>query len=499
MTARSGRCVAMRLLLLAPLVCGCGSDSEDPPAEPTTTGVGGSGGGVGGWGAGGGLVGGGATGGGGEAECGDGTTDPDEDCDDGPLNSNDTPDACREDCTLPRCDDGVVDPGYGEICDTADVPAGEQCSEDCSEHRAVTDLGVSGAAYDLARDNTGAVHLLWKAGNELRYGRVETGTLTGLQVLPQSGGVHTRFTRPRLAVRPDGSTVHTTWINAVGSVGQYLYHSWRNSSGVWQPRQTVWNGGADQRVAVPAIGVGADGTVQIIGERRDVLPTEGDWQIVNWRKLEGQPWPASPQTLHGPTGIGWRACSMFTDADGGVHATWKGPVQPGKYRYAPNGQSLAAGTTIDIPKPAGEAHVSNGDTYVTANGAVHHGFVTFPNLGIFHSVKGPNQSQFGTPTAIATADTSDQYDPWPTIGVDQSGRLLMSWAEDRQAPVAQNAHFAWLGTRDDDGWALEEWDTTAHIHIYSRTAIAVTDTSTYLLWRDEQDRLMLGRISYATP
>ncbi len=481
------------LVLLTLIPAACGSDGgDDGSTTPSTSGSGGSGGqGAAASGGGGGL------GGDEGALCGNNVIEGSEECDDGPLGSNTTPDACRLDCTLPRCSDGVVDPGYGEVCDPANLTAGEQCSADCHEHRAITDLSVSGTAYDLARDNNGGVHLLWKTGNELRYGRVETGSVVGIQTLPQSGGVHTRFTRPRLAVRPDGGTVHTAWINATGSVGQYLFHSWRNEDGAWQPRQTVFNGGAGQRVAVPALGVGADGTVQIIVEQRDLLPTEGNWQIVNWRKPQGDPWPTSPQTIHGPTGLGWRACSLFTDMDGGVHATWKGPNQPGKYRYAANGQSLAAGTTIDIPKPAGESHVSNGDSYVTANGEVHHAFVTFPNLGIFHVTKGAGDNHFGTPTPVATAHSSELYDPWPTLGVDPSGRVLLSWAEDRETMVNQNAGFPWLAMQDDEGWTQEEWDTTAHIHRYGRTAIAVSGASTFLLWRNEQDQLMLARFTFA--
>jgi len=41
--------------------------------------------------------------------CGNGVTDPGEECDDGLLNSDTTPDACRTTCILPRCGDGVPD------------------------------------------------------------------------------------------------------------------------------------------------------------------------------------------------------------------------------------------------------------------------------------------------------------------------------------------------------------------------------------------------------
>lgn len=46
----------------------------------------------------------------------------DEVCDDGEDNGI-APDACRPDCTLPVCGDGITDPAYGETCDDAnDIP-----------------------------------------------------------------------------------------------------------------------------------------------------------------------------------------------------------------------------------------------------------------------------------------------------------------------------------------------------------------------------------------
>ena len=49
--------------------------------------------------------------------CGNGSVEFPEDCDGGDLNSDTEPDACRTDCTMPRCGDGVIDPGNGEQCD----------------------------------------------------------------------------------------------------------------------------------------------------------------------------------------------------------------------------------------------------------------------------------------------------------------------------------------------------------------------------------------------
>jgi cysteine-rich repeat protein len=41
-----------------------------------------------------------------------------------------TPSACRTDCTIPRCNDGILD--AGEVCDDGNADAGDGCAPDCS-------------------------------------------------------------------------------------------------------------------------------------------------------------------------------------------------------------------------------------------------------------------------------------------------------------------------------------------------------------------------------
>src|SRR5215470_2081607 len=62
--------------------------------------------------------------------CGDGVVTPQcEQCDDGAANSDSAPDACRTDCRLPSCGDGVVD--TGEQCDDGNTRDGDCCSSAC--------------------------------------------------------------------------------------------------------------------------------------------------------------------------------------------------------------------------------------------------------------------------------------------------------------------------------------------------------------------------------
>ncbi len=66
-----------------------------------------------------------------EPRCGDGEVNtPAEQCDDGPDNSDATPDACRTDCVSPVCGDGVVD--SGEQCDDGNDSDEDDCLSDCT-------------------------------------------------------------------------------------------------------------------------------------------------------------------------------------------------------------------------------------------------------------------------------------------------------------------------------------------------------------------------------
>jgi MYXO-CTERM domain-containing protein len=66
-----------------------------------------------------------------EPRCGDGDINTsDEDCDDGVDNSDTEPDACRLDCQVAVCGDGVVD--TGEQCDDGNNDEQDDCLADCT-------------------------------------------------------------------------------------------------------------------------------------------------------------------------------------------------------------------------------------------------------------------------------------------------------------------------------------------------------------------------------
>lgn len=67
-----------------------------------------------------------------EEYCGDGAINDNgaEACDDGAANSNSTADACRTDCSLPSCGDGVTD--TGEECDDGNADDSDGCTSLCT-------------------------------------------------------------------------------------------------------------------------------------------------------------------------------------------------------------------------------------------------------------------------------------------------------------------------------------------------------------------------------
>ena len=87
-------------MVLLLLIAGCSTESEPPPQDSTVL-----------------------------AACGNGVVEADEQCDQGPMNSDSNPDACRSSCRSPSCGDGVID--SEERCDDGNLLGGDGCSPTC--------------------------------------------------------------------------------------------------------------------------------------------------------------------------------------------------------------------------------------------------------------------------------------------------------------------------------------------------------------------------------
>jgi cysteine-rich repeat protein len=76
------------------------------------------------------------------ARCGNGEVDDEEECDDGPANSDIRPDACRTTCLEAFCGDGLVD--EFESCDDGNDRDGDGCDADCEAEDGTCGDGVVG-------------------------------------------------------------------------------------------------------------------------------------------------------------------------------------------------------------------------------------------------------------------------------------------------------------------------------------------------------------------
>lgn len=419
--------------------------------------------------------------------------DATSDDDDVTSDDDDTTPGDDDDAQPAECGNGAVEPG--EVCDDGNTMPDDGCSADCTVKRYVSSLGLEGSNYDLGRDAAGNVYILFKDGNALYFGRIVDGEVVDLETVPESSGVHVRYTRPRLAVRPDGGTVHTAWIS--GTPGEQVYHLWRDEGGQWAWEVAWSNGGAEEWAACPSVGVDADGAVHLIAQKWWYDGQDQDESsIVYVRKPEAGPWSAETE-LWSEADKNWRDTSMFTDLAGGVHGTWKSLYRAGKYGYAANGDTLADHSIADIPLPAEENTLSFGDTFVTAAGDVHHAAMGYPAEGMWHSVKEAGAADFSDPTRVAEVNNDEltgYENPWPAIAVDDHERVFVAWGENRGTDTVSHVV---LGQQVEGAWSVEDLTSTANLQADSKPAMTAVGLDVFLVWRDVSDEMMLAEMAYA--
>jgi len=345
----------------------------------------------------------------------------------------------------------------------------------------ITGLGIFGRTQDIAADASDGVHILWSDRSSAYYGMIEGSSLAFSETIPDSGDVTIRFTRPRLAVSADGSSVHTAWVTP-DPTSDTMVHAWRDEGGAWHT-EVVWARTGTEHLAQPSICALPDGSVHIIAQRwtEGVSPSP----IVYYAKPAGGPWEEAMEISPSDDGE-LRDTAMFADAGGGIHAAWKAANRPGTYRFKPFGGPFDP--AVEIPRRDGVQTVSFGDLFVDAGGVVHHAFATYTALTVDYAFKPPAGSFSVSTSASGGAVNAPGYDFWPGIAVDRLGRVTIVWAEQGGTDAVDRIMYARL---EAGSWSRGEITAGADVHLFGKPSIAVTSETLYVAWRGADEEIML--------
>jgi hypothetical protein len=350
----------------------------------------------------------------------------------------------------------------------------------------IVDLGVSAESFDIASDNNNTLHIIWQEDDGFHYGKISGDTIIDRELVPDSGGIITKFQHPRLSVCPDGSSVHFAYINE--SPGAEMYHAWRDDGG-WH-NEVVWRKKGSFYISVPVVGEDLNGNLHGLAfkwaedEKFRTSYFYKDSGQANWTEVE-----MVDSTRK------YRDISFFIDYQGGVHATWKCGSGEGYYAYAPSGTHLHDAHVIAIPTEGVDASTI-GDLFMDRDDVVHHACSTIVATN-------PFKVQYWTKALTADAFTYQgvvrdeaievcgHKDSWPSIGVDRQGRAYVAWAD---MPCPSKV-FNWIlmYVRENNTWTEYVMDNHAEMEEWAKTALAVTDFSVNLVWAGGDQELMLGR------
>ena len=348
-------------------------------------------------------------------------------------------------------------------------------------------LGIIGRTADITADKNGGLHIIWVTNtSELYYGRIINNQVRNQVKVATVGITETNFGRPRVAVRNDGQTVHIAWGKST------LSHGWKDTAGAWHVetvRTAVLN--REYLMAVPA--VTQDETVHILYQFWNAKAESAPMMYT--RKPAGGSW-ISPISIGANPNAEYRDPSVFVDAYGGFHASWRGlliPTLSAVYRYAPAGTNLEAATNVFIPYASGVNHNAFGDLFVEESGRVHRAIATWipapsGRVSIDYSYKNLNGS-FTTPTRPSIDTLETKLDSNPSIAVAPTGHVFVSFRD----YVGGNT-VTYLSILDDGTWTKYVVDPlcgTTYNQFY-KTAMTATNAGVYGLWRSATGQFMLG-------
>lgn len=345
-------------------------------------------------------------------------------------------------------------------------------------------LGIIGRTADITADKNGGLHIIWVTNtNELYYGRIISNQVRNQVKVATVGITETNFGRPRVAVRNDGQTVHIAWGKTT------LSHAWRDAAGVWRT-ETVRTAVLNREYLMAAPAVTQDGTVHILYQFWNAKAESAPMMYT--RKPAGGTW-ISPISVGTNANAEYRDPSVFVDAYGGFHASWRGLMTAPSacYKYAPAGTNLESAATVFIPMASDVSHNAFGDLFVDETGRVHRPIATWTkraSVSIDYSYKNPGGS-FTTPTRPSVGDLVTKLDSNPSIAVAPTGQVFVSFRD----YVGGNT-VTYLSILDDGKWTKYIVDPlcgTTYNQFY-KTSLTATNAGVYGLWRMSTGQFMLG-------
>lgn len=248
------------------------------------------------------TVGGGGMGGMIDPNCGNGTVDGDEDCDDGMETAT-----CDVDCTAVECGDGRINRTAGERCDDGNTDTGDACDDSCQP-----------SIFDVSAVEGDAGFLFLVLQPDVAV--VEFGDTHGFEV------AFTQIADPDLQIA----------VRRYDALG-----------GVEGPAVVVGDG---QTEATPSMATSESGA-------RLVAWTDGDTQLVRYRIFAPNLSPAV-QTVPGSDGAGIKALARQRPG-GGFCIEWNDQAN-GRVKIAClDDEGAAMGTTRDlgISDPSGDGNI----------------------------------------------------------------------------------------------------------------------------------------------
>ena len=338
-------------------------------------------------------------------------------------------------------------------------------------------LYIYGEHADIASDNNNNLHVIWLRYGTMYYGRIVNNAVTGQQTVPDTEGwVAIPWSWPHIAVSPTGATVHVCW---VGPDHRSLFHSWRNTAGVWTT-ETVLTA-TYSKFYWPVCAIDAAENLHLIYGNN---PGNGNCDVYYAKKTAAGSWSSLAEISGGDAHLNttdpdFSELEMFSDVNGGIHARWSLiSTKYMRYRYCASNGSLASSVTEYVVDNSAMS-IGPGDLHVEKSGVVHMAINAYNGyVNMDHSYK-PIGGSWLAPTRASNGPVgSTTYEIWPTMAVprDGTGRVFVAWAE--------GGSLVKMAVKDNSVWTHYNLDVAAGMTSnWIKPAMTATDSGVYGIWR----------------